>query len=162
LYGSKCRGASRRKGDGPLAGAKHKEYQEAQSKYLTLQGQLDTAIAERGTAETQQGKDQAGRLQEAKDQANKELPGLRRRHAALVEFIDARNADDTGAIKKDTGLLAQVRALSRVGDQDHTLRWAHLFVFLLFFLIEILPVSAKVLMNLGSPSAYDLAAGLKE
>lgn len=164
LYGAgpKCRRASTRKGAGPLAGAKERQYREAAGQLAAAQDRLSAASATRDNAEKAiEGKQQEA-LQVAQADANAKLPALKQRLAALRELIARRAQQLTGDIQADTGILAQMRALSRIGDRDATLRWTHLAVAALFFLIEILPVTAKLLLSLGPPSAYDMIAQLKE
>lgn len=55
----------------------------------------------------------------------------------------------------NTGILAQLQDLSTVGRKNPTLRIAQIFVTLLFFCIEILPVMVKVLLNMGPLSTYE-------
>jgi hypothetical protein len=76
-------------------------------------------------------------------------------------LVSIQNHDSKTNVN-NTGLLAQLHALSRIGSRDFTLREAHLLIGALFFLIEILPVLIKVLMNLGPLSAYDIAAKASE
>ena len=49
-----------------------------------------------------------------------------------------------------------------VGEQASILRWSHLLIALLFFLIEILPVVAKILICWGPLSAYDEVVELRD
>lgn len=60
------------------------------------------------------------------------------------------------------GNLAQLQALSEASGQDASLRAARLAVLALFFLIEILPVTVKFLLNMGPLSAYEVVARLRE
>jgi Domain of unknown function (DUF4407) len=57
--------------------------------------------------------------------------------------------------QEDRGLLAQLDALSRFTGENSTLRTAYLALLLFITAIEVLPVLAKFLMNLGPPSLYD-------
>ncbi|MDQ3933361.1 MAG: DUF4407 domain-containing protein [Actinomycetota bacterium] len=162
LYGSRCRGASRRRGRGPLANAKQRQYNEAAAKFAAAQRDLDAAIRERDVERQNVENTEGSTLTEQQEEANAALPDLRARRAQLEE--DLRKVADDGASTnaKDEGLLAQLRALVRAGERDGALHVAHLFVFLLFFLIEILPVSVKILLNLGPPTAYDMEAAFNE
>ena len=57
---------------------------------------------------------------------------------------------------KSTGILAQLQNLSDAGAKDPILGVAQWVVTLLFFCIEILPVTVKVLMNIGPLSTYEV------
>lgn len=162
LYGSSCHGGSKRRGAGPLAGAKRLEYNSAKSRLDSLETQLVAAKREVGRQQTLATADKDDLLAAAKVEANAKLPALRQERDQLAARIANLANDRSDTNSKDDGILAQLRALGRVGDQNSALRIAHLLVAALFFLIEILPVVVKILMNLGSPSAYDLAAGLKD
>lgn len=62
----------------------------------------------------------------------------------------------------DRGLLAQLQALSALSSKDSAVETALVVTFLLFFLISILPVMAKILLSLGPPTAYEQVARYKE
>ena len=162
LYGSRCRGASKRRGNGPLAGAKQRQYRDAERKLADVRSQLDEATRERDAREAEVEKTQGTTLAEQQAEANAALPGLRTRRDALVKSIRERADQAAGTTARDEGLLSQLRALLRAGERDSALMWAHIFVFLLFFIIEILPVTVKALLNLGPPSAYDMEAAFDE
>lgn len=71
----------------------------------------------------------------------------------LQNEISQREQQDSALNQANTGLPAQIQALFRLGSQDSVLFWTHLAVFLLFFTVEILPVSVKVLLNLGEQAS---------
>jgi hypothetical protein len=162
LYGSACHNGSRRRGPGPIAAAKKSEFDEARSAYLAVNRQLTAAKAIQATAEGKLAKTTHDRLVIAQAAAARELPGLRDQLARLTRRINAEAAADGEANRKDTGILAQLRALSQASHDNPSLQTAHLVVALLFFMIELLPVLVKVLTNLGPPSAYDVLAGLAD
>jgi hypothetical protein len=62
----------------------------------------------------------------------------------------------------DSGLLAQVQALSQLSGSDTAVEVAVVVTLLFFFLILMLPVTMKVLLNLGPPSAYEQVARYKD
>ena len=62
----------------------------------------------------------------------------------------------------DNGLLAQVQALSQLTGSDTAIAVTVDVTFLFFFLILMLPVTAKILLNLGPPSAYEQVARYKD
>jgi hypothetical protein len=164
LYGAgaRCHNASSRRGPGPLAAAKKREYDDALRSYTSLQGQLTAAQRVLDTAEKQLTGTEQSRLAKAQAAARAQLPGLEQQYATLTEQIGARSDDDTRANHRDTGILAQMRALSQATAKSSALRTAHLVLAGLFFMIELLPVLVKVLMNLAPASAYDVLAELKD
>ena len=58
-------------------------------------------------------------------------------------------------LANNDGILARLEALSRLGDQNATMRTAQTLLALLFVLIEIAPVLMKAMMNLRSKFTYD-------
>jgi Domain of unknown function (DUF4407) len=164
LYGrgGGCAGASSLAGNGPLAQAKYAEYVQAHDTYHALANQLtaaQNAVSAAGNAISQQ---QGAALARYQAQARKNLPGLRRQYAAVEARIAGIKNSDQAANNNNTGLLAQLSALSAASSQNLGLQLARLTVPALFFIIEILPVSVKFLLNMGEPTAYEIAAQLKE
>ncbi|HXL95661.1 MAG TPA: DUF4407 domain-containing protein [Streptosporangiaceae bacterium] len=60
------------------------------------------------------------------------------------------------------GLLAQVQALSQLRDSNTAVQVTVDVTYLLFFLIQLLPVLTKVLLSLGPVSAYEQVARYQE
>jgi len=164
LYGrgGGCAGASSLAGNGPLAQAKYAEYVQAHDTYHALASQLtaaQNAVSAAGNAISQR---QGTALARYQAQARKNLPGLQKQHAAVEARIAGIKNSDQAATSNNTGLLARLSALSAASSQDFALQVARLTVLALFFIIEILPVSVKFLLNMGEPTAYEIAAQLKE
>jgi hypothetical protein len=160
LYGAgpTCQGASNRTGPGPLAGARQREYADAEAKFETVSAQLRQASGAEQTASRQVQIAQAGAVAAAQQDARSQLPALRSRYAALEADLQKISSQGTSVNFGDTGLLAQLQALSRLSSQSGTLLAAHLVVMALFFLIEILPVTVKLLLSLHPPTAYEIVA----
>jgi len=55
----------------------------------------------------------------------------------------------------DDGLLARIEALWALGDAQPTARITHFFVFLIFFIIELLPILMKSFQLFGPKTAYE-------
>ena len=164
LYGrgGGCAGASSLAGNGPLAQAKYAEYVQARDNYDALASQLGAAGDAVSAAENTMNQQQGAALARYQAQARKNLPGLQTQYAALEARIAGIKNSDQAATNNNTGLLAQLSALSAASSQDLGLQLARLTVLALFFIIEILPVSVKFLLNMGEPTAYAIAAQLKE
>lgn len=56
----------------------------------------------------------------------------------------------------DNGLLAQIQALSNLSSRNAAIEWTIICVTVLFFLVSMLPVTAKIVLNLGPLSTYEL------
>ena len=164
LYGrgGGCAGASSLAGNGPLAQAKYAEYVQARDTDDALASQLTAAEGAVSAAEKTINQQQGAALARYQAQARKNLPGLQKQYAALEARIAGIKNSDQAANNNNTGLLAQLSALSAASSQNLGLQLARLTVLALFFIIEILPVSVKFLLNMGEPTAYEIAAQLKE
>jgi hypothetical protein len=160
LYGagSSCHDASNRAGSGPLAGARQEEYAQAQAGLEGVTTSLQQATAAEQGAEHQVEIAQAGALSAAQQDARSQLPALRTRYAALEADVQKMSNTGTSVNFGDTGILAQLQALNELSSRNGTLLAAHLVVMALFFLIEILPVTVKVLLNLQPRTAYEVVA----
>ncbi len=163
LYGQGggCAGASSVAGNGPLAKAKYAEYQTALGTYNGLLAQLTAAQAAVTAAQNGIKDAQEANLAREQNQAGKELPGLLDQLKTVNKKIASMENSDQSATVGNSGLLAQLAALSTASSRDAGLEAARLTVLALFFIIEVLPVSVKFLLNLGEETAYEVAARLK-
>lgn len=134
-----------KKGDGPLAAASESAYKNAKKRVDDLNGQIEDRKREL-TATGEAAK------QSRLEQARTDLPEARRRLAAderrqtdLQRAFDAENG-------KANGLLIRLQALDEVSGKDAVLNGARILLFLLFLLIECLPVTVKLLQK---TSNYD-------
>jgi Domain of unknown function (DUF4407) len=162
LDGQNCVGSSGKIGNGPRAQAKYMEYQQAVKTYDSVQGRLNAALAAEKAAQRSFSNDMSSRVGQIKAQAQQELPALRARYQKLESDLQGTAANGQKVNRANTGLLAQLQALSEASGQSSSLQAARLAVLALFFLIEILPVTVKFLLNMGPLSAYEVVARLAE
>jgi hypothetical protein len=164
LYGdgTGCAGASSRAGAGPIADAKHQTYLQDLSTYNSLNTQLQTAEQNQGAAEKDLKQAQGSTLADNQKVATEQLPGLQKQYANLEQQIHAQEKQNQDAVNGNSGILAQLSALSAAGSHNFTLFLAQLIVTLLFFLVELLPVAVKFLLNVGPPSAYEKVVKLED
>ena len=157
LYGdgTGCADASNRMGNGPIAQAKQQTYEQDLNTYNSLNAQLQTAEHNASTAEASLKQAQGGALTRYQTAARKALPGLQKQYNTIEGEIANAHAADQTAINQHTGTLAQLSALWSASAGNAILLLAHLTVMALFFLIELLPVLIKVLLNLGPLDAYE-------
>ena len=87
--------------------------------------------------------------------ANAALPGKRAELEVAEATLAQRTRELTESGVKETGLLAQLRGLHTLGEENSMMRYAHWAVALLFLMIEMLPVIAKLISSAGPLSAYD-------
>jgi len=157
LYGdgAHCANASDRSGNGPIAQAKQAIYQQDLNTYDTLHQQLKTAQSKLNTDEKNLGSAQNTQLSQDQAEARKDLPVEQKKLAGLLAQVQAEQNSAQSAVNSDNGILAQLSALSAAGAADPVLKFAQFIVTALFFLIEILPVTVKLLLSLAPPTAYD-------
>jgi len=157
LYGDGpgCADASDRPGNGPIAQAKQQTYEQDLSTYNSLNAQLQTAEHNKSTAEESLTQAQGAALARYQAAARTALPGLQKQYDTIEGQIATAHAADQTAINQHTGTLAQLSALWAASAGNMMLMLAHLTVMALFFLIELLPVLVKILLNLGPPDVYE-------
>jgi hypothetical protein len=162
LDGQNCAGSSGKVGNGPRAQAKYLEYQQAVRTYNSVQTRLNAALAAESGAQRSFSSDMSRRVQQIKAQAQRQLPGLQAQYQKLESNLLGTAANGQKVNAANTGILAQLQALSEASAQSPSLQAARLAVLALFFLIEILPVTVKFLLNMGPLSAYEVVARLAE
>ena len=160
--GKGCAGASDKFGQGPIYNAKHRVYQQDRAKLERITSELNTATTQERAAEKKVASAQASTLRRDKKSARALLPKLKKEYAAITATLQGRAKYGTKVNNGDNGLLAQMRALFAASSNDPALGLVHLTVFLLFFMIEILPVTVKLLLSLDKNSAYDSVARKNE
>jgi len=162
LDGQNCVGSSGKVGNGPRAQAKYQEYQQAVSTYNSVESRLNAAQATLKTAQSGFSHDLGSRVSQLKAQAQQALPGLQRQYQQVQAELRGAAASGRQVNEANTGILAQLQALSQASATSPSLEAARLAVLALFFLIEILPVTVKFLLNMGPLSAYEVVGRLRE
>ncbi|GAA1640322.1 hypothetical protein GCM10009828_081140 [Actinoplanes couchii] len=155
LDGKLCDAGSGKPGNGDRAQALRREYDhkaDSANAARTLAQRKQAAL----TRAQAQAKNATGdKVTQAQDSADQALPALRQQRDVLRAAIqdDQQTANQEAA--GNTGLLAQLVALSHLGEDNGWARAAHLLVAALLFMLELLPVAVKSLSILGPPTAYD-------
>jgi hypothetical protein len=141
LYGGK--GCTAPKGNGVLAQASHKRYNEDVTQVNSLTSQIHTREQQLQASDVNS---QASRLQQAQQalpNAQAQLKAAQGEEDLLLGgFQDTNNATN--------GILIRLQALDKLSAGDSTLQLARLLLFLLFLVIEILPVTVKLLQQSGN------------
>ena len=152
LYGT---GPGSVAGNGPLAEVNH-------ANYLSLTHQvssLDSQIQDRErVVEEQANRAGATRL----SQAQRETPAAQARLAADRAELNSLTVNGQQAINNNTGLLAHLQAFSQETSRSQVLSSAAFTIFMLFLLIQLLPIVVKVLLNLGSQNTYEKMVAYEE
>lgn len=71
------------------------------------------------------------------------------RIAILNQKKDELAATNQIVITRANGFLSRLRALNQLQDEENTVRWASLFILLLFVVIEVSPVFVKLISSRG-------------
>ena len=161
VYGQTCDGVSAKPGYGAIAQADYQQYQQAVAAYNSLQSQLATAQIALSKAQGELTQTQSTRLAQQQAEARASLPRLQAELQVLENQIQKATTAASAASNADTGILAQLQALSEASAKSPSLEAARLTVLILFLLIEVLPVTVKFLLNLGPPTAYETAVQLQ-
>ena len=162
LDGSNCQGASGRSGDGPRYQSLNRLYQIAAADLADAQTAVQTAQAAVDKANREVAASNTVTVAAAQTQAKTELPALYANRTVLQKQINGVMTQDSVVQASNTGLLAQIEALDRIGSTSPAANEAHWAVAGLFFMIELLPVLVKSLTSLGSPSLYDRISDLAD
>ena len=132
-----------RKGSGPLAAASKSAYDKGMKRV----NQLDSEIESRKRQLT--ANDDASKKTRL-DQARQNLPAAQAQlNAAQKRDNDLRSSFDSQN-RADKGILIRLQALNEVAGKDGTLQTAQILLFLLFLLIECLPVTVKLMQRPGN------------
>lgn len=132
-----------RKGNGVLAQASKASYLKAKSQADSLKGQI--ARQQRQLTARDEAHKQV-RLANAKA----DLPGVQSQLDAALARQKALQSSFDASNNATNGILIRLQALGEVSGKDLTLRAAHILLFLLFLLIECLPVSVKLMQKPGN------------
>jgi hypothetical protein len=151
LYG----GCGAPRGNGPLAQASENSYLNAKQQAASLGSQIQARGSELQASDASS---QTSRLQQARSAlpaAEAQLTAATDQQNALLNNFEATN-------QATNGLLIRLEALDQLAAGDTTLQMARLLLFLLFLVIEILPVSVKLLQEPGNYEAILAAATRQE
>jgi Domain of unknown function (DUF4407) len=141
-------------GLGPAAKASLKSYNEADAQVTKLQGEINTTQSEiqardKFLASTSKS-NQLQRYQEALQQR----PIVQGEYNTAVQRKNQLQAAYYAQEQASHGILMRLEALSELSSQSFTVTMARFLLFLLFLVIECLPVTVKLLQK---PGQYEAA-----
>ncbi|MGH3242385.1 MAG: DUF4407 domain-containing protein [Spirillospora sp.] len=143
-----------KKGDGVLAKASKRAYDQARARVTALNAQIEKR-REQLTAN-----DQASRGNRV-EQARQELPKAQAQLDAAVQRSDDLQRRFDAENRAQGGLLIRLEALNEASAGDPTLSGARFLLFLVFLLIECLPVAVKLMHTAGRYEKYKDARDAK-
>jgi hypothetical protein len=132
-----------KKGDGPLAQASQRAYEQAAAQVTRLTNQI-----QRRDRQLTAGDSASRRIRVA--QATSALPAAKQHLAAVTAEEDALQAKFARQNLITNGLLIRLEALNQLAGKSFTINAARLLLFLLFLVIECLPVTVKLLQQPGN------------
>jgi hypothetical protein len=130
-------------GSGTLYAAAHSEWQQAQAQVNQLTMEINARIKVINDNSTNAQKDRLQEAQGALPNAEEQLKVAQDRQSALQASFDATT-------EQENGLLIRLQALSQLSTNDFTVAAARFLLFLLFLVIECLPVTVKLLQQPGN------------
>lgn len=139
LYGGK---GCTRKGNGPLAAASHRSYLEATAQVTKLTNEIQQRDKQLSAG------DSASRKQRLA-QATSALPAAKQHLAIVTGQEDALEQKYAAQNISTNGLLIRLEALNQLAGKSFTINSVRLLLFLLFLVIECLPVTVKLLQQPG-------------
>ena len=149
LYGTALPGGSKCiQGNGPLAHDDQAQWVYWKGQVATVQGEIQqrtTLLRSQSTAQ------QAANRRQAQSQ----LTAAKQALNSAEQQLTLQTAGITSGINNDHGLLTQLQALGNATSADSTLGWARFLLFLLFIVIDLMPVVLKIVFNLGPENNYD-------
>ncbi len=131
------------KGNGPLAAASHASYLQAKAQVAELASQIQQRERYLNATSTAA---RAKRL----NQAREALPGAQQQLRVAIARRDALGAGFDAKNESVNGLLIRLQALGELTGKSFTLDMARVLLFLLFLVIECLPVTVKLLQRPGN------------
>lgn len=138
LYG----GCGAPKGSGPLAEASQQRYESDEAQIASLTSQINTRKQQ---LQASSASSQASRLQ----QAQSDLPAAQAQLAAARSEQDSLLSNFQTTNGAANGLLIRLEALDQLSAKGGSLSAARWLLFLFFLVIELLPVSVKLLQQPG-------------
>lgn len=154
-YDCQLYGPCKPPGNGPIAKNYDAQYQSDGTQIDALNTQISQLQQQQQTATQKQesliGSTASSQLARAESALNADITEQQRE---TDDFV-AKN-------RGDTGLLIRLQALSAVTAGSFTLNAARWLLFLLFVVIDCMPVMIKVMLNLGPANNYDVLLKAEE
>lgn len=88
-------------------------------------------------------------------QAKTQLIGAKQVLQSAQAELNLQTSQVSTSINGDNGLLAQLAALGKATAGNSTLELAQLLLFGLFVIIDLMPVTVRVILNLSPENIYD-------
>jgi hypothetical protein len=143
IQGQDCSGSSGVTGAGPIAQADHETYESATAQVSKLNGELQNREAQLTSTDAAATDNRLQQAEAALPEAQAQLQVAQGQLNVLLESFNEENS-------ADNGLLIRLQALDQLSANDSSLNLARLLLFLLFLVIECLPVTVKLTQPPGT------------
>ena len=136
-------------GIGPAAKASLSSYNQARAQVSNIQGEIDQVQQQIKARDTALTSTTASAAQIRLQQAVAQKPVVENEYQTAVQRQNQLQASFYAQNQASHGLLTRLEALSELSDSNMTVAIARLLLFLLFLVIECLPVTVKLLQQPG-------------
>jgi hypothetical protein len=136
-------------GIGPVAKASLASYNQAKGQVSKIQGEINQVQQEIKARDTVLTSTTAAAAQIRLQQAVAQQPVVENEYQTAVQRQNQLQASFYAQNQASHGLLTRLEALSELSDSNMTVAIARLLLFLLFLVIECLPVTVKLLQRSG-------------
>jgi hypothetical protein len=138
-----------KKGDGPAAKDSQQNYQAASQEVSTLEGQINHVQGEIQQRDTQLTSTSKSAQQSRYQQALAQQPIVKAEYGTALQRQNDLQASFFASNQAAHGILIRLEALSELSNGNLTVTAARFLLFLLFLVIECLPVTVKLLQEPG-------------
>lgn len=129
----------------------------AQADVEALQSQLKSAQTMLSALEQEDATRGSADATANRDAAKLAIPDAQTRLDSAQAALDTANQEITQITDSAKGLLSRMESLENLAKDHSSVRFAHIFLFLLFLFIELMPVIVKAFRSWGDPNPYELA-----
>jgi Domain of unknown function (DUF4407) len=143
-----------KKGDGPAAKTSYASYQQAAQEVTSTQAQIGNVQSEIQQRDQVLNSTSASSQQQRYEEALNQRPIVQAEYNTAVQRRNQLQATFYAQNQAAHGILMRLEALSQLSSGNLTVAAARLLLFLLFLVIECLPVTVKLLQR---PGQYEAA-----
>ena len=143
-----------KKGNGPAAATSKANYDNATSEVDTIKGQINHVQQEIQARDAQLNDNSAAAQQDRYQEALNQRPLIQNEYNTAVQQENQLQQNYYLQNQASHGILIRLEALSQLSDSNFTVAAARFLLFLLFLVIECLPVTVKLMQK---PGHYEAA-----
>jgi hypothetical protein len=138
-----------KKGDGPAAKDSQQNYENASQEVGTLTGQINSVHKEIQQRDAQLSSTSTADEQARYEQALAQQPTVKNEYQTALQRQNQLQASFYATNQASHGILIRLEALSQLSNGNFTVTAARFLLFLLFLVIECLPVTVKLMQRPG-------------